>query len=102
MDTATVAYEALINSPVMPDEDKKENFHNALLLSGNAQHWQLVKDDAQQLEALNAMDDKTYAVLAQAYYFTKDMAKRAGRSAEVDRCGQGGGRNRPIRPRCRS
>ena len=48
--------------------------HNAILLSAQAQHWPQVIADAKQLEALKGMDDKAYAVLGQAYYFTKDIA----------------------------
>ncbi|HET7335826.1 MAG TPA: hypothetical protein VFI93_11975 [Rhizomicrobium sp.] len=72
--TATTAYEAMATSPSLPDEEKKEVFRNATLLSGQAQHWPQVIYDAKELEKLNAMDDKTYAVLAQAYYFTDDFA----------------------------
>jgi hypothetical protein len=75
--TATRAYEAMVISPAFAneeDKDKKTTLHNAALLSAQAQHWPQVIADSKQLEALNGMDDKTYAVLAQAYYFTKDVA----------------------------
>lgn len=74
---ATAAYEAIVASPVfkdLKDPEKKSTLHNALLLSGQSKHWPLVIADAKQLETLKAMDDKTYTVLAQAYYFTNDYA----------------------------
>lgn len=75
--TATTAYESMIASPSFagqPDADKVTTLHNGILLSGQAKHWPQVIADAQQLEALKVADDKTYAVLAQAYYFTNDYA----------------------------
>ena len=75
--TATTAYEAMLASPAfagLEEGDKKSTLHNGILLSAQAKHWPQVIADAQQLEALNAADDKTYAVLGQAYYFTNDFA----------------------------
>ena len=75
--TATTAYESMIASPSfagIEDADKKTTLHNGILLSAQAKHWPQVIADATMLDGLKAADDKTYAVLAQAYYFTNDYA----------------------------
>jgi hypothetical protein len=71
---ATKAYEDNAASPVMPDTDKKETFHNAMLLDSMQKNWANVIVYGKQLEAINAMDDQTYGVYALAYYNQKDMA----------------------------
>jgi tetratricopeptide (TPR) repeat protein len=70
---ATKAYEANAASPVMPDTDKKEVFHNLMLLTSANKDWQGVVNYGKQLEAVNGMDDQTYGVIALAYYNLKDM-----------------------------
>jgi tetratricopeptide (TPR) repeat protein len=76
--TATVALEAAADSPEVANLDSSDDrmhlFHNAILLSGQAQHWAKVITYAQTLDTLKGGDDITYAVTAQAYYFTKDTA----------------------------
>lgn len=71
--TATTAFEAMAESPVLPDEMKQSVFHNALLLSAQAKHYQKTVQYGQQLAALNGLDDQTTADLAIAYYETGDM-----------------------------
>jgi len=75
---ATVAMEAAADSPALADIDdakiKTQLFHNAILLAGQAQHWPKVIAYTQQLDALKGGDDVTFAVTAQAYYFSKDTA----------------------------
>ena len=81
--------------PSIEPDKQKQALHNALLLSAQSQHWPQVIADAKLLEPLKGMDSKAYAVLAQAYYFTKDypnaktaaqtsvdMAKAAGQQPE--------------------
>lgn len=72
--TADTAYEAMADSPAMPEDAAKPTLHNAILLAGSQKHWQKVTGYCKRLAALNGMDDKTYAVMAQAYYFTNDFA----------------------------
>ncbi len=75
--TATTAYEAMIASPAFADAEdaqKKQLLHNGILLSAQAKHWPQVIADAKMMEQANGMDAKSYAVLAQAYYFTNDYA----------------------------
>lgn len=72
--TADTAYEAMADSPVMPEDAAKTTLHNAILLAGSQKHWQKATGYCKRLEALGGMDDKTYAVMAQAYYFTDDFA----------------------------
>lgn len=84
--SATAAYEAMIASPAFANVDPKEqqqDLHNGLLLSAQAKHWKLAASYGQRLEKLNAMDQKTYTVLAQAYYFSNDFtnAKQAAQKA---------------------
>src|SRR6202034_1480138 len=71
--TASTAYTAMATSPVLPDADKKDIFHNAMLLSSMNKDWQNIMIYGKQLEAINGMDDQTYGVLALAYYNLKDM-----------------------------
>src|SRR5262249_5692939 len=39
-DTADAAYEAMADSPAMPDADKPTILHNATLLAAQAKHWE--------------------------------------------------------------
>jgi hypothetical protein len=71
--TATTAYQANAASPAMPDEDKKEVLHNAMLLTSMTKDWQKVVTYGKQLEAINGLDAQTYGVIALAYYNLKDM-----------------------------
>jgi len=72
--SATTAYEAMADSPAMPDEDKKDTLHNVVLLSAQAKQWQKTIAYGQQLAALNGLDDQTTADLALAYYNANDFA----------------------------
>lgn len=74
---ATTAYEGIVASPAFSTLDKKEQqqtLHNAALLSAQAKHWPQVIFETNALEKFGPLDDKAYAVLAQAYYFTNDYA----------------------------
>ncbi|MBU6443816.1 MAG: hypothetical protein KGR48_07870 [Alphaproteobacteria bacterium] len=72
--TADTAYEAMADSPAMPEDSAKQTLHNALLLASQEKHWPKVVTYGARLDTLKAMDEKTYVVLAQAYYMTNDMA----------------------------
>ena len=71
--TATTATEAAADSPAMPDADKKEMLHNALLLATQANQYQKAITYGTQLAAINGMDATTEAMLARAYYESKDF-----------------------------
>jgi hypothetical protein len=58
----------------MPDDDKKDMLHNALLLAANAQQFPKVIVYGQQLAQMNLLDTDTSAMVAVAYYNQKDMA----------------------------
>jgi tetratricopeptide (TPR) repeat protein len=76
------------DSPAMPDTDKKEILHNAILLASQAQHYAKVITYGQELDQLGALDDGTTAVLAIAYYYQKDMPnalKYAQKSADMSK-----------------
>jgi hypothetical protein len=74
MPAATKPAEDAADSPAMPDEDKKDMLHNALLLASNAQDYAKVVAYGQKLEQMNALDDQTAAMTAVAYYNQKDVA----------------------------
>jgi hypothetical protein len=74
MKAATPAAEAAADSPAIPDEDKKDMLHNALLLAGNAQDYAKVVSYGVQLDQLNLLDADSTAQLAVAYYNLKDKA----------------------------
>ena len=74
--TATAAFEAAAipaNSD-MPAGDREQLYHNALLLSADAQQWQKAIAYGQVLEGMNKMDDALYADMAVGYYNLKDTA----------------------------
>jgi hypothetical protein len=71
---ATVAAEAAADSTAMPDEDKADMYHNALLLSSQANQFPKAIAYGQALEAIGKLDDVTEAMLAVAYYQSKDEA----------------------------
>jgi len=72
--TATTATEAAADSPAMPDEERPEMLHNAVLLAVPAQQYQKAIAYGQQLQAINALDAVTEGMLARAYYELKDFA----------------------------
>ncbi len=72
--TADTAYEAMADSPAMPADAAKQTLHNAMLLASQEKHWPKVIAYGSRLDALKGMDEKSYVVLAQAYYMQNDMA----------------------------
>jgi tetratricopeptide (TPR) repeat protein len=73
MNAALKPAEDAADSPAMPDEDKKDMLHNALLLASNAGQYPKVVGYGQQLDTLGLLDTDTAAMLAVAYYNQKDM-----------------------------
>ena len=69
---ATATAEAAADSPAMPDEDRHDIVHNALVLAAQANQYQKVLTYGQQLEKINALDDTTLTMVAVAYYSQKD------------------------------
>lgn len=77
-DTADAAYEAMAESPAMPDADKPSILHNATLLAGQAKHWdKAIKFGTAYLALPNVNDPNIIGVIAQGYYFTNDFANAA-------------------------
>jgi len=72
--TATTAAEAAADSPAMPDEEKKDMYHNALLLATQNKQYDKAVVYGQGLVQINALDDSLAAALAEDYYYTKDYA----------------------------
>ncbi|HUB84713.1 MAG TPA: hypothetical protein VL971_03400 [Rhizomicrobium sp.] len=62
------------DSPAMPDSDRKDVLHNALILASNAKDYTKAVSYGQQLDQMGALDDGTAGALAIAYYEQKDMA----------------------------
>ena len=86
--TAYAAYKTNAASPVMPDADKKDTYHNGMLLASMQKDWPTVLAFGKQLEAMNAMDDQSYGVYALAYYNTNDMANAksyAQKAIDIDK-----------------
>jgi hypothetical protein len=74
MAAATPAAEAAADSPAMPQDEKKDVLHNALLLASQAKDYQKAVVYAQQLEQLNLLtDDQLLADTAIDYYYLKDL-----------------------------
>jgi hypothetical protein len=71
---AAAAYEAAIDSGAVPDTDKKEMLHNAVLLSTQVNHCQKAAAYAQQLVALEPLTSDMNSNLAICAYNAKDMA----------------------------
>jgi len=75
--TAATAYDAFIGTPYFNDlkpEEQKAAYHDATIVSQNAQHWQKVIEYGQKLEAMQGLDDLTETMIAIAYFKTNDNA----------------------------
>jgi hypothetical protein len=76
--TADTAYEAMADSPAMPDADKPSTLHNATLLANQFKHYdKAVKFGTAYLALVNPPDPTIIATMAQAYYFTNDFTNAA-------------------------
>jgi tetratricopeptide (TPR) repeat protein len=76
--TADTAYEAMAESPALPDADKPTTLHNAILLANDQKHYDKVIKYGTAFNALGGAPDATViAAMAQAYYFTNDFADAA-------------------------
>ena len=71
--TATAPMEAAADSPAIPDDQKKSTYSNAFQLAMAAKHYQKAETYGQQLQTMNALDARGYAMLAEAYYQAQDM-----------------------------
>ena len=73
--TAATAYDAFIAAPFfnnLKPEEQKAAYHDATIVSQNAQHWSKVIEYGQKLEAMQGLDDLTETMIAIAYFQTKD------------------------------
>jgi tetratricopeptide (TPR) repeat protein len=73
MATATTAIDTAAASPAMPDADKKDVIHNALLMAANSKQWPQAIAFGQQLAQLNGLDAQIDGILAIAYYDTNNF-----------------------------
>lgn len=75
--TSANAFDAFIATSYFSDltpEEQKAAYHDATVVSQNAQHWPKVIEYGQKLEAIKGLDDLTMTMMAIAYYQTKDNA----------------------------
>lgn len=76
--TADTAYEAMVDSGAIPDEEKASTLHNAVLLTDQFKHYDKTVKYGQALIALGGTPDATViSAMAQAFYFTNDFANAA-------------------------
>ncbi len=74
--TADVAFEAMADSPAMPDADKAPTLHNAVLLASEAKHYDKAIKYADAFLAAGGTPDATFlAVLSEDHYRLNDFAK---------------------------
>src|SRR5580698_1017612 len=71
---ATGPLEAAADSPAIPDDQKQSTYFNAFQLAFQAKHYAKAIGYGQQLQALKPLDPLASAMMAQAYYETKDTA----------------------------
>jgi len=72
--TATTAYEALADSPLLAQDDSKATIlTNAVLLSTAKEHYQKAIHYGELLSAVGPLNNKVEANLAVAYFDTKDL-----------------------------
>ncbi len=73
--TADTAYEAMADSPALPDADKQSTLHNATLLAAQAKHYdKAIKYGTAYIALGGAPDPTIIATLSQCYYFVNDFA----------------------------
>jgi hypothetical protein len=73
--TADTAFEAMADSPAMPDAEKAGTLHNAALFATEAKHYDKAIKYGKALIAMGGpADAPVLGVLSQAYYFTNDFA----------------------------
>jgi hypothetical protein len=75
--TADQAYEAMAESPAMPDGDKPITLKNATLLANQEKHYDKAVKYGTAYLALGTPDAIVVATLAQSYYFTNDFTNAA-------------------------
>jgi tetratricopeptide (TPR) repeat protein len=67
----------MAESPALPAASAKDIFHNAMLLSTEAKHYQKVIEFGALADKAGGMDDKEQTALAQSYYFLGEYDKSA-------------------------
>ena len=75
--TALSAYEDVANSPVLEEADKPAAYSNIFVLANHAKKYDELIKYGEMLEAMKPQDDKTLAIISQAYYLTHDQANAA-------------------------
>jgi hypothetical protein len=74
--TADVAFEAMAESPAMPDADRVSTLHNTALLASEAKHYDKAIKYAEAYLATGPAPDATLlAVLSEDYFRTNNFAK---------------------------
>ena len=76
--TADTAYEAMAESPALPDTDKATTMHNATLLANQFKHYdKTIKYGTAYLALVTPADPAIIAAMAQSYYFLNDFTNAA-------------------------
>jgi tetratricopeptide (TPR) repeat protein len=73
--TAATAYEAMADSPSLPDDRKANVLTNSVLLAANDADWPHVIKYGEALQAMGPLDPKISSPLSVAYYNTGNAAK---------------------------
>ncbi|HEV2563087.1 MAG TPA: hypothetical protein VGT78_13195 [Rhizomicrobium sp.] len=71
-DTARAAFDAMAESPMLTDADKTATYLNAMVLNGISKNYAKEIEYGTKLEAIKPLDDKSLAMLSQAYYLNND------------------------------
>jgi hypothetical protein len=72
---AEIAYEAMAESPAIPDSEKAETFRIATLLAAEQRHFDLaLKYGKEFLDLKGPAEDSVLAALAQTYFYKDDYA----------------------------
>lgn len=75
--TALEAFVTMANSPVLPEKEKASTFQNAMLLSARQKDYPNEIKYGKMLESVKPLDDKTLAMMSQAYYLQNDFPNSA-------------------------
>jgi len=72
---AATSFEAMADSPALPEDKKSNVLTNAVLLAANESDWQRVIKYGEALEAMGPLDPKVASPMSVAYFNTGNAAK---------------------------
>ena len=74
LDMAAAQFNRALATGGMPDEDRAQMFHTAMLLNFNAKDYKKAIQNGTDLSPVEPLDDQGELVMIQAYYFGDDFA----------------------------